>query len=68
MKQSARIASIGDECVACGTCVTVCPRSALRIEKGIRSVVDPERCVGCGKCAVNCPAAVISTVERMVTQ
>ncbi|MCL1816071.1 MAG: 4Fe-4S binding protein [Clostridiales bacterium] len=65
MKESAKIAHIAKGCVACGTCITVCPRAALRIDKGIRAMVDAEKCVGCGKCVKNCPAAVIILVLSM---
>ena len=64
MRKSKRIACIEKDCVACGVCVTVCPRSALKIDKGVRAKVDNENCVGCGICAKICPAAVISIIER----
>lgn len=47
------------ECVACGTCLTVCPRQAVHIEHGCYAVVDPVRCVGCGLCSKACPASVV---------
>jgi 2-oxoglutarate ferredoxin oxidoreductase subunit delta len=64
MKEPANIAYIAKGCVACGCCVAVCPRTALRIDRGVRAVVDSEKCVGCGKCAGICPAAVISITKR----
>ncbi len=64
MKKSPRVASIGIECVACGCCMAVCPRSAIRIAKGVRAKVDQEQCVGCGLCTKECPAAVITIKER----
>jgi len=48
-----------EDCVACGCCMKVCPRDAIKIWKGIAAKVDLERCVGCGKCAKECPASVI---------
>jgi ferredoxin len=59
-----RIANIGAECVACGTCIRVCPVGALSVPKGIRAKVDAEKCVGCGKCERACPAGVIEMAER----
>ncbi len=51
-------------CVACGTCVKECPRSAVKVYKGCYAVVEAERCVGCGKCAKACPAGCIVVEER----
>jgi ferredoxin len=59
-----KIAAIGNECVACGTCLRVCPAGALSVPKGIRAKVDAGKCVGCGKCEQACPAGVIDMVER----
>ncbi len=47
------------ECVACGSCMKVCPRNALTITKGIYAEVDTDKCVGCSLCAKACPASVI---------
>ena len=51
-------------CVACGTCVDVCPREAMKIFRGSFAQVQEENCVGCGICAMECPAAVISVEAR----
>ena len=61
---SRKLALIGSTCVACGTCVPLCPVNALSIPKGLRAVVDAGVCVGCGKCAQGCAAGVIAMVER----
>ena len=59
-----KIAAIGEECVACGTCLRICPVRALSVFKGIRATVDAEKCVGCGKCAQICPAGVVEMTEK----
>ena len=64
MTKTPRVFQIGKECVACGTCVPVCPKEAIQIRWGVSAHVDEEKCVGCGKCANVCPAAVINRVER----
>lgn len=64
MKKSPKVARVGRECVACGCCVTVCPRDAVQVMFGIAAKVNEEKCVGCGKCAKACPAAVIVIEER----
>lgn len=46
-------------CVACGTCVKVCPLQTISIYKGMFAEIGP-KCVGCGKCAAACPASVIT--------
>lgn len=51
-----------EECVACGSCVKVCPMSAIQIYKGLYAKVDSNKCIGCSMCAKECPASVI-TVE-----
>ena len=48
-----------EECVACGSCVKVCPMSAIQIYKGLYAKVDSNKCIGCGECAKECPASVI---------
>ena len=64
MAMSKRVARVGRECVACGTCVKVCPRTAIRVASGVTARVDGALCVGCGRCAKVCPADVIDMVER----
>ena len=64
MALSKRLAQVGRECVACGTCVKVCPRTATRVASGVTARVNGALCVGCGRCAKVCPADVIAMVER----
>ena len=54
MTKSPRVSQIGKECVACGTCVPVCPKEAIQIRWGVSAHVDEEKCVGCGRCAKVC--------------
>jgi len=46
-------------CTQCGTCVALCPRSAIAMEwdlrKGYGLQVDVERCNNCGTCGAVCP-------------
>lgn len=51
-------------CVACGSCVKVCPTSAIQIWQGITARVAETVCVGCGKCVRECPASVIRIQEE----
>ena len=52
-----------DDCVACGCCLKVCARNAIKIWKGVMAKIDMEACIGCGKCAKECPASVIEIRE-----
>lgn len=41
VKRAARRAFVeASDCVACGCCVKVCPKSAIRVAHGITAVVD----------------------------
>lgn len=48
-----------DLCVACGTCIKVCPLKIITINTGIVAEIETLKCVGCGKCAKACPASII---------
>ena len=64
MAVSLKLAQVGRECVACGSCLRVCPRGAIHIRSGVTAQVDSGACVGCGRCAKICPADVITIVQR----
>ena len=53
------------DCVACGSCMKVCPKQAIQVIWGMMAQVDRTRCVGCGKCAKECPGSVITIQEVM---
>ncbi|MEG0980076.1 MAG: 4Fe-4S binding protein [Oscillospiraceae bacterium] len=48
---------ITDACVACGTCESECPVSA--ISAGDIYKIDPDTCIDCGACASACPTEAI---------
>lgn len=50
-------------CIACGTCIKVCPRDAIKIYNGCYAVVNEEICIGCGLCEKACPAGVMHKVN-----
>ena len=47
---------ITDDCVACGSCLPVCPVKA--IHEGEPFLINT-RCVDCGECAAVCPVDAI---------
>jgi ferredoxin len=40
-------------CIACGTCVDVCPMAAVTLKKKVNT--DPKRCILCCACVKSCP-------------
>ena len=52
---------IGEDCIACGTCIDECPVGA--ISEGDRYSIDPDVCTECGTCAGVCPSEAISLPE-----
>ena len=40
---------IGDDCIACGTCIDECPAGA--ISEGEKYSINPDVCTECGTCA-----------------
>jgi len=61
IKRTAEIRQM--ECVACGSCIAICPRDAIQVLKGVCAAVQANACVGCGKCVMACPASVIELSE-----
>lgn len=60
-----RIATVNRKrCVACGACMKICPKEALRVVDGCFASADESKCVGCGLCAKTCPADCIRVEER----
>ncbi|MDI6793621.1 MAG: FAD-dependent oxidoreductase [bacterium] len=52
-----------EKCVACLTCVRMCPFQVPMVDSGQRVVsIEPESCRGCGICVSECPGKAISLV------
>jgi heterodisulfide reductase subunit A len=49
-----------ERCIACLTCVNVCPYQVPFIDEEGISVIDPHACQGCGICVSECPANTIT--------
>ena len=45
-----------DKCVACGACLTACPRGAIAMGTDVKVHTDRTFCTGCGACVPICPA------------
>jgi len=58
----------GDKCVACLTCIRMCPYDVPAInEKGVAEI-EAAKCQGCGICASECPAKAIQLMHYKDTQ
>ena len=44
-----------EKCTSCGTCIEVCPESAIKIIADYPEV-DRKKCVGCAECIAMCPS------------
>lgn len=47
-------------CVACATCVKICPYGAPMINELRKAEIQGAKCMGCGSCASACPARTIT--------
>ena len=47
-----------DKCIACGTCVEVCPQDVYfnSMDGDVPEVSYPEECWHCNACVLECPA------------
>ncbi|MCL2844027.1 MAG: 4Fe-4S binding protein [Chitinivibrionia bacterium] len=48
---------IENNCDGCGTCVAICPRTAIFMPNV--AVINAELCVSCGLCARICPIGAV---------
>jgi heterodisulfide reductase subunit A-like polyferredoxin len=56
-----QVAKVNTEhCVACATCVKVCPYGAPMINDIKKAEIQGAKCMGCGSCAAACPAHTIT--------
>lgn len=47
------------KCIACGSCLEVCPAEAIARGEEDKSVIDLKKCIGCGECVTVCPVEAI---------
>jgi heterodisulfide reductase subunit A-like polyferredoxin len=51
-------------CVACATCVKICPYGAPRINELRKAEIQGAKCMGCGSCVAACPAKAITLQQQ----
>ncbi len=61
---SARPYALKKKCTGCGTCASVCPAEAIKIEKF--PVFDYQKCVRCYTCQEMCPEKAIQLYENRI--
>lgn len=68
----ARLAGLGllaqvdpRKCVACLTCVRLCPFAAPHVNEEGAAYIDPELCRACAICVIECPAGAISLAPSL---
>jgi len=57
-----------DQCIACMTCVHVCPYMAPQVGTNNKAEVQGAVCMGCGSCSAECPAKAITLRHFMDAQ
>ena len=53
------------KCVACLTCVRLCPFAAPVINEAGAAVIAPDKCKACGICVLECPAEAINLTPSL---
>jgi pyruvate formate lyase activating enzyme len=64
-KAGPEIAFDGTECVACDTCINLCPKGALSRKNPF--FIDRNRCDLCFACVDNCPSGALAQVGRKMS-
>ncbi len=57
-----------NKCIACMTCVHVCPYGAPHIGKDNKAEIQTAVCMGCGSCTSECPAQAVKLHHYLDTQ
>jgi pyruvate formate lyase activating enzyme len=64
-KPGTEISFDGNDCVACDTCINLCPKGAL--SRNNPFFIDRDRCDLCFACVENCPSGALAQVGRKLS-
>ena len=49
-----------EECVDCGSCISVCPKEVFSFNEDWELQVESRKCILCGRCIIACPHQALS--------
>ncbi|PKL60696.1 MAG: [Fe-S]-binding protein [Methanomicrobiales archaeon HGW-Methanomicrobiales-4] len=49
-----------EECVDCGSCISVCPKEVFSFNDQFELQVATKQCILCGRCVIACPHQALS--------
>ena len=49
-----------EECVDCGSCISVCPKEVFSFNDSWELQVQTKKCILCGRCVIACPHQALS--------
>lgn len=49
-----------EECVDCGSCISVCPKEVFSFDDQFELQVETRKCILCGRCIIACPHQALS--------
>lgn len=59
VNKKGRVIIDDEECIDCGSCISLCPTDALHVDKEERLELSYEKCIGCLLCLDSCPRFAI---------
>ena len=53
-----------ETCIGCGTCVSMCPVGAIKIDENGKAQIDKTICIKCHTCESVCPMGAIKIEDN----
>jgi pyruvate formate lyase activating enzyme len=73
MSATSEVSWLPEKCIACGECVSTCPKGAHQLEASesqgsqVTHVYDRQVCAACGQCADSCDTGALEFVGRFMS-